>query len=1445
MKQRLLYAFLMLFAVLGMARAADVNIKVTSTGGMPVTVTLDQVATVTNLATTHAGNVTLSTDQKTVTLAQGYTTEVEITSASATTATVTGRMDKLEIAGDSKLKTLNLSKDNYVKELIVSGSALESLTCSGLGMETLTLTDASALKTLDASDNKLSTGLTWPLTPVLEKVNLSGNLLATLTVSSLTALKELNVSKNQLTDLDASLLTDLAKLDLSDNKIKKLNNNPGKADCTITWGVQTLTISTSPKNETDANVGFRIPQLMVDAGITTDAKQAYSNVSWQVKDGTVYVEDNNKTAHQQTGAWSNEYRFYDATTKEYVKGTYQCSFTTGGRDYKISDLNVWTAKFNLTGVLPTNASKFQVSIDGGIATDVSSTPQVKQGSKLLFTLKPMDGYETAVYTIEGMVPANSMLKPPYKGTSFECIVKGLYKSQDETVSPKISAVVLGKEHTVSYESKTQIGGSFTVQKVSGATTYDVAPNDPVSTGDRLLVKIKPNTGYEFVLTINGEDKTSKVKKLGDGTGVDYTYSEDITDASYKDEKTITVSVTFKNPSIKAFVKVDGKILSGSETPYIADHKVTIQDADASKKEITDGTEITLLPNTSYQAIFVTGVEASAVYRLKDITINGGELISVKKDDLGSNNMQYTVAFTVKTSEVTISITTKKMQTVSIVPVVNDGSSGQKQTYDSKAKPVLFSTTPANLEEYVKVTYVTSSVDMGTTAPVNAGKYQATLAFEETDYYIPDAANGKKTDFELEIVKAPLTIEVLPTVTIDKAGNYVVSGGKVTFNKEEVKGSFSTSGTPSNPGESHATEVSFTPSLAADVANYETAKATVNVLVSGSTLDLFKVTMIALPASYSIQWLNGNKAVDISKETFANGTVLTAIVSYPKGTKDVELVKTSSIGTSVLTKDASSVDGMLVYKVTMKENTEFKVNVGTGDKYTIQFKDQNADYTGEPLTYDSERGLIISDKDKHAVVWNDIKDDVSVTYKDASGKVVAQPVDAGTYTVCVSIAADNTKGYMKTTAEKAAFIVNKIKPLVYKWPTASVIAKGQTLIQSDLTEGAASIPGTFAWKNSSESFAIAGEYRRAVVFTPNDTYKKNYLSIETRGGESLDDTGVEQNEWVKFAVSDLQIVTFVQTEGTITVTNQLGQTLPTGSAVTKGDVLTIKVEPREGMELKSLTVNGSNNTGVYTVGTSSVAIEATFQPKVVDPEPSDPVIDPNSQYAVTLPKAGEVRGVVISKPGVNAVLKDKSFSFTLGALAADLGNIVVKVNGTELKPVDGTYTIASVTENTTVQISLVNPTPLKVSVETVTKNDNGYVMGKVQVDGPADGVCYYNDVITLVAYPESGVMFNGWSDDKDVKSQLRKLTLTKDVTIAPLFSGVPTGIEPLSTVRMYTTEGTLVIEGVAQGYVTIVCMDGRMQRQQISGDSRIQLAGGVYGVILEEGSKVIRTKVIVK
>lgn len=1448
MKQRLLYAFLMLFAVAGMARAANVTVKVTSNGGKAVMVTSDKDIQISNSGS-EAAKVVLSANNKSVTIDQGYQDEVTLTSSDAVTLTVTGNMTKLDV-GDagSTLKTLTLASSNYVQELVLSAPAMESLTCSGLGLETLTLTGSTALKTLNASDNKLSS-VAFPSGTALEKLDLSKNLFTSLTLSSLTGLKDVNVAENQLEDLDVLSLVSLTKLNLSDNQILKLTNSlpASLKENAITWGIQKVSISSAPDKATDANKGFRIPNLIEAAGISTDPNVKYTNVSWQVLDGTKYVDDNGKTAHQQSGAWANEYRFYDATTKEYVKGTYQCMLTTGGRIYKITDLDVWTAKFNLAGVLPKNATVFDVSIDGANAVAVVTNPQVKQGSKLLFILTPAAGYETAEYTIEGMVPASSAQKPPYKGTSFECIVKGLYKSQSEEVSPKISAVVLGKEHTVSYESKTQEGGSFTVQKVSGTTTSNMEPGASISTGDKLLIKIKPKTGYDFVLSINGVDKTTEAKL----TGSEYVYSEDITDASYADTKTITVNVTFKNPSVKGSVKVDGQALGSTGVDYIDGGKVQITThAGGTPTEVTNGNKFTLVPNTTYQAIFTIGPSTSNtanIHRLKDITINGGEVVSINKDSETGNKMKYTVAFKVEASEVVISITTKKMQTVGIVPVVNDGGSGQKQTYDGKEKPVLFSTVPAGLEEHVKVTYetdATPSSDMGETKPVNAGKYKATLTFEETDLYIPDAQSGTKTDFVLEIEKAPLTIETLPTITVHKSGKYEVSGGKVTFNKEVITGSFTTNpSVPANPGISHLVEVTFTPTSTADKANFKEAKATVNVLVGDSDLDLYKVTMVTLPAGYSIQWLNGNKPVDITKETFAENTKLTAIVSYPKGTKGVELKLTSEAGKSVISETSQSVDGTKVYTVTLKEATEFKVVAGTGNQYTIQFKKQQTDYTGEPLTYDPEKGLSIFDADKHAVEWSTISSNVTVTYKDASGNKVAQPVDAGTYTVCVSIKADDQTGYIETVAEEAVFVVNQIKPLVYKWPVGSVIAKGQALAQSDLTEGAANIPGTFGWKNDKETFPIAGEYRRPVVFTPADSHIKNYLTVETRGGEALGGDGVESNQWVKFTVSDLQIVTFSQTEGTITVTNQLGQSLKTGSAVTKGDVLTITVVPREGLELKSLMVNGASNSGTYKVGDSSVAIEATFQPKVVEPEPQDPVIDPNSQYAVTLPKA--VRGVAISKPGVNAVLKDKSFSFTLAALAADLNRIVVKANGKTLTPSNGTYTIAQVSGNTEVQISLADPTPLKVQIERETRNEKGTLIGKVLVNGPSDGVCYYNDEITLAATPEGGVTFGGWSDDKQVKDQLRTLVLTKDITIKPIFSGTPTGIESISTARVYGQEGYLVIEGVANGKVAVVSMNGRVQRHQVEGDSRIQLASGVYGVILEEGSNVIRTKVIVK
>ena len=139
------------------------------------------------------------------------------------------------------------------------------------------------------------------------------------------------------------------------------------------------------------------------------------------------------------------------------------------------------------------------------------------------------------------------------------------------------------------------------------------------------------------------------------------------------------------------------------------------------------------------------------------------------------------------------------------------------------------------------------------------------------------------------------------------------------------------------------------------------------------------------------------------------------------------------------------------------------------------------------------------------------------------------------------------------------------------------------------------------------------------------------------------------------------------------------------------------------------------------------------------------------------------------------------------------------------------------------------------------------MGHVDVEGLfSDSTCYYNTTIRLAAYPESGVEFMNWSDVTSNTQLIRELTITKELTIKPVFSGTPTGIEDIMAASIATGKGCVWVRGIANADVTIVSMAGRVQaRQRISGDTRIDVPAGIYVILLESGSDVKRAKVIVK
>lgn len=294
----------------------------------------------------------------------------------------------------------------------------------------------------------------------------------------------------------------------------------------------------------------------------------------------------------------------------------------------------------------------------------------------------------------------------------------------------------------------------------------------------------------------------------------------------------------------------------------------------------------------------------------------------------------------------------------------------------------------------------------------------------------------------------------------------------------------------------------------------------------------------------------------------------------------------------------------------------------------------------------------------------------------------------------------------------------------------------------------------------------------------------------------------------------------------------------------GETVQLTATPEAGVEFKGwkgldfASTSKVVNFPVY----RNMEIEAVFEGEAV-------VVDPDKECTVKLPTMGTVNGVSLNKDGVQIVEKGGKFEFEVLTYKDDKDKLVVKANGVVLKPgEDGkTYTLPEVKENTTIEISLPNPTRLKVRVPGEIKNDKGYLLGRVEVYGlNSDSTCLYNEMIQLVAYPETGVKFSHWSDDKTKTASFRELYVLDNMEIKAVFEGTPTGIEDIMAASITTGKGSVWVRGIANADVTIVSITGRVQaRQRISGDTRIDVPAGIYVVVLESGSDVKRAKVIVK
>ena len=104
-------------------------------------------------------------------------------------------------------------------------------------------------------------------------------------------------------------------------------------------------------------------------------------------------------------------------------------------------------------------------------------------------------------------------------------------------------------------------------------------------------------------------------------------------------------------------------------------------------------------------------------------------------------------------------------------------------------------------------------------------------------------------------------------------------------------------------------------------------------------------------------------------------------------------------------------------------------------------------------------------------------------------------NAGNYTVYYQVTAD---GYNTKTGSVLVSIA-KATPTINTKPVASAIYYGQSLADSSLSNGTASVPGTFAWKDNTiqPDVTDSDQTEYEVVFTPEDTANYNTVSCNVK------------------------------------------------------------------------------------------------------------------------------------------------------------------------------------------------------------------------------------------------------------------------------------------------------------------------------------------------------------
>lgn len=1256
------------------------------------------------------------------------------------------------------------------------------------------------------------TGLTISNASV-KKIEVNHNKLTSLTASSInlqditltsTSLTTVNVSTNQLTTI--TVPDNVKTLNVSGNQINDITKLAVDGR-TVTYGTQTVDKTTDvtgivANKWADLKTKLGIVSLFPEAAKEGTYSYSFQKLSGSSTWGTANVRKNPSNA--------NMYRFQSTTAYEH--GTYKVSVTNNkvsGLTYVIT-FKVQPAEFTVK-TSSSNESWGQVS-----APEDDKT--VTNGSSVTLTATAESNYKFSKFETTGFKT------PLASGSSITATVVGPTPSDnDDDQIVTVKAIFVPKTYKLTMQSVAE-GGSFYVINAKGEK---LANNANVDYNSELTVVATADDKYELdQISINGENISS---------GIETTNASGISKYKFRMTKATNIVVTFKAISEKRTLTAD-----------YPDKLVGLQITDQDNHPIQIGKNDNVKSTATLINVKVIPITGKDVY-VKDILLNGKSAEKIQTNN-GTYFAEFTVTADTKNMDVTV-VASERVE-ISINPKQIGGTANtQIYTYDGTAKAFQYTTTPQGLTasvEYGEIPEGSSNASkFSSTAPTNAGNYQVKYKRDADTQYKAFAA---KKDWEIVIKKAPLTLTA-PTVTVKTTNGvrtYEISGGKAEANGKTIAGKFVANyksddedgnlNVDADKTASHLVELIFVPTADADKKNYDYKSAKVSAeckidgkevakyTIKGDLKDGISVTIKngqAVLATWTSSNSTGIKVpteANITLEfTVPDGIKLSSVKNRAKGDGNNATLTLSGKSITLSNYDKDDIVDFILSTETVAGKKSYTIEAKTIEDNNVHVYDGSVKQVDVDY-YTVKEGSTIANPTTYTATY---------VYKQ-NGKVVVSPINAGTYDVDVTITPnDPDHSDYKATTKTIQMVIKKQTVYISAAPTASKIGKGQTLASSILTGGNATVPGKFEWAD--KTIVPVADKAYQVVFKPTDAtnYDDGYAFKTAQGVGDKD--AVE----ITVEISDQPVLSILTENGEITVKDANGKIYYTGDEIVKGTKLTFTATPAEGYELLSgIQVNGSTVSGTYTVGDVSMTVTANF------------TIKPDT-YTVTLgsaPKGSKIK----SKPNSNVVTSGGSYTFSLSHLAGDKPTASVGA-ATYQGTTSGnttTFTIPNIKSNISITISM-TATPIKITTKP-TLSKAGKPMGTIRVSGVnSSNECYYGDKITVTATANPGVEFSGWEDMTSTENPYEFEATNATYTFQAKYHGTLTGIESVDELKYYGGDGYIFVNCPAQGTLTIISMNGRAQKMAVSGQTRVTVPAGVYGIVLTSGSEVVRDKVVVR